>query len=170
MSDPQFQSIHLENQQTRREQFRIARRALEEQCGNQTLAGDLGLLSAGDPGDGPTIDGPIGLAHAYWLTDGTHTHQLSIGVNSVGRLPDNQVVIRDEHISRRHFAIVIHSDGRCEIHDIASKNGTVLNGKKINGPTKIKPDDEITICTRRMTFIAGDPPPSKPKSKASPSA
>ena len=168
MSDPRFHSIHLESQQTRREQFRIARRALEDQCGNQTLAGDLGMIADGDPGDGPTIAGPIGLAHAYWLTDGSHTHQLSVGVNSVGRLPDNQVVIRDEHISRRHFAIVIHSDGRCEIHDIASKNGTVLNGTKINGPTKIAPGDEITICTRRMKFVAGDPPSIKAKSKSIP--
>ena len=165
MSDPRFQSVHLESQQVRREQFRIARRALEDQCGNQTLAGELGMLAVGDAGDGPTIAGPIGLSHAYWLTDGTQTHQLSVGVNSVGRLPDNQVVIRDEHISRRHFAIVIHSDGRCEIHDIASKNGTVLNGTKINGPTNITPGDEITICTRRMKFFAGDPPVSKAKSK-----
>ena len=164
MSDPRFQSVHLEGHQTRREQFRIARRALEEQCGDHTLAGDLGMLAADDPGDGPTLATPLGLSHAYWLTDGSQTHQLSVGVNSVGRLPDNQVVIRDEHISRRHFAIVIHSDGRCEIHDIASKNGTVLNGSKINGPTKLAPGDEITVCTRRMKFGAGDPPVAKSKS------
>jgi pSer/pThr/pTyr-binding forkhead associated (FHA) protein len=164
MSDPRFQSIHLEGHQSRREQFRLARRALEDQCGNQTIAGDLGLLAQGDVGDGPTLAQPLGLAHAYWLSDGSHTHQLSVGVNSVGRLPDNQVVIRDEHISRRHFAIVIHSDGRCEIHDIASKNGTVVNGAKINGPTKLTHGDEITICTRRMKFVAGDQPATKSKS------
>lgn len=164
MSDPRFQSIHLEGHQSRREQFRLARRALEDQLGHQTIAGDLGLLSEGNAGDGPTLAQPTGLSHAYWLSDGTHTHQLSVGVNSVGRLPDNQVVIRDEHISRRHFAIVIHSDGRCEIHDIASKNGTVLNGSKINGPTKLTNGDEITICTRRMKFVAGDQPTAKSKS------
>ena len=60
---------------------------------------------------------------------------------------------------------MIHSDGRCEIHDIASKNGTVLNGTKINGPTKLAPGDEITVCTRRMKFFAGDPPSIKSPSK-----
>ena len=168
MSDPRFHSLHLEGHQARREQFRVARRALEDQCGNQTLAGDLGMLAAAEAGDGPTLAQPVGLAHAYWLSDGQQSHQLSVGVNSVGRLPDNQVVIRDEHISRRHFAIVIHSDGRCEIHDIASKNGTVLNGSKINGPTKLAPGDEITVCTRRMTFFSGDPPAVKSKSKLLP--
>ena len=43
---------------------------------------------------------------------------------------------------------------RCEVHDVASKNGTVLNGKKITGPTKLQPGDQITLCTRKLTFVA----------------
>lgn len=164
MSDERFQSIHLEGQAARREEFRKARNALKDVVGQNTVAGNMGLLSAGDAGDGVTLVQPVGLSHAYWLSDGHVNHQLSIGVNSVGRLPDNQVVIRDEHISRRHFAIIIHSDGRCEIHDIASKNGTVLNGEKIKGPTELSPGDEISVCTRRMKFFAGDPPAIKSKS------
>jgi hypothetical protein len=74
MSDPRFHSLHLEGHQSRREQFRVARRALEEQCGNQTMAGDLGMLSAEAAGDGPTLAVPAGLAHAYWLSDGQQSH------------------------------------------------------------------------------------------------
>jgi hypothetical protein len=167
MSDPRFQSVHLEGQ-PRREMFRQARDLLERACGHQTIAGDLGMLPSCDPGDGPTIATPVGLAHAYWLIDGDKLHQLSLGVNSVGRLPDNQVIIRDEHISRRHFAIVIHSDGRCEIYDIASKNGTVVNGTRIVGPTMINPGDEIAVCTRRFKFHAGDRPDILPLHKSKP--
>jgi pSer/pThr/pTyr-binding forkhead associated (FHA) protein len=66
--------------------------------------------------------------------------------------PDNDVVIRDECVSRRHCAVVIHHDMRVELHDVASKNGTILNGKKIPGPTKIQSGDQITLCGRRLTF------------------
>jgi pSer/pThr/pTyr-binding forkhead associated (FHA) protein len=164
MADERFQSIHLEGQAARREQFREARRALENGLGTHTIAGELGMLASGDAGDGATLVAPTGLSHAYWLTDGAINHQLSVGVNSVGRLPDNQVVIRDEHISRRHFAIVIHSDGRCEIHDIASKNGTCVDGRKVNGMATIQSGQVISVCTKKMRFIAGDPPSVKPKS------
>jgi pSer/pThr/pTyr-binding forkhead associated (FHA) protein len=75
-----------------------------------------------------------------------------MGMNSVGRLPDNDVVIRDECVSRRHCAVVIHHDLRCEIHDVASKNGTILNGKKIPNPSRIQSGDQITLCNRRLTF------------------
>ena len=44
------------------------------------------------------------------------------------------------------------SDLRCEIHDVASKNGTLLNGKKIPGPTRLQSGDQITLCGRRLTF------------------
>ena len=78
---------------------------------------------------------------------------VKIGMNSVGRLPDNDVVIDDPTVSRRHCAVVVHSDLSIELHDVASKNGTLLNGRKINGPTRLKDGDEITLCERRLQFL-----------------
>jgi pSer/pThr/pTyr-binding forkhead associated (FHA) protein len=89
---------------------------------------------------------------AFYLKDGSNVYPLHLGLNSVGRLPDNDVVIRDECVSRRHCAVVIHHDLRCELHDVASKNGTILNGKKIPQPTKLQSGDQITLCNRRLTF------------------
>ena len=152
-ADARFQSVHLEGL-PRREMFRQARDQLNAACGTTTLAGDLKMLSADDPGDGVTMSAPPGAVAQFWLRDGETMHQLALGVNSVGRLPDNGVVLRDEHVSRRHCAVVIHTDGRCEVHDIASKNGTILNGKKISGPTKIRPGDQLDLCTRKLTFVA----------------
>src|SRR6266545_2423415 len=88
----------------------------------------------------------------FYLKDGVNVYPLHLGMNSVGRLPDNDVVVRDECVSRRHCAIVIHSDLRCELHDVASKNGTLLNGKKIPAPTRLQSGDQITLCNRRLTF------------------
>jgi hypothetical protein len=156
MSDPRLQSLHLEGQ-PRRESFRQARLALQAACGTQTLAGDARLL-ADDRLDAPTLapppPGPPAAAgrFAFYLKDGANVYPLHLGLNSVGRLPDNDVVIRDECVSRRHCAVLVHHDLRCELHDVASKNGTVLNGARIPGPTRLQSGDQITLCGRRLTF------------------
>jgi hypothetical protein len=155
MSDPRLQSIHLEGQ-PRRDQFRAARQVLRAACGSHTLAGDVNVLdderleTATVPAvsSTPAVTGRF----AFYLKDGVNVYPLHPGMNSVGRLPDNDVIIRDECVSRRHCAVVIHSDMRCELHDVASKNGTLLNGKKIPGPTRLQSGDQITLCNRRLTF------------------
>ncbi|MFM8272754.1 MAG: FHA domain-containing protein [Gemmata sp.] len=157
MSDPRLQSIHLAGQ-PRRDTFRAARDRLEAACGSQTLAGFAQLLDDSDP-NGPTLVTPEGARPStlaarftFFLKDGVNVYPLHVGMNSVGRLPDNDVVVRDECVSRRHCAVLIHSDLRCELHDVASKNGTLLNGKKIPRPTKIQSGDQITLSDRRLTF------------------
>ncbi len=157
MSDPQLHSLHLEGQ-PRRDAFRAAREKLQSACGSQTLAGDVRLLN--DDLNGSTLVTPVGGASpnplaghfTFYLKDGVNVYPLHLGMNSVGRLPDNDVVVRDECVSRRHCAVLIHSDMRCELHDVASKNGTLLNGKKIPQPTKLQSGDQITLCNRRLTF------------------
>ena len=157
MSDPRLHSLHLEGQ-PRREQFRAARQAIQAACGTHTLAGDLRMLVPDERLDVSTVAAPPGGFPAppgkftFYLKDGSNVYPLHLGLNSVGRLPDNDVVIRDECVSRRHCAIVVHSDLRCELHDVASKNGTLLNGKKIGGPTRLQSGDQITLCNRRLTF------------------
>ncbi|WP_439629253.1 FHA domain-containing protein [Gemmata sp.] len=157
MSDPRLLSVHLDGL-PRRDEFRAARQAIQAACGDQTLAGDLRMLAPGEHLDDPTIAGPPARStqpagrFAFYIKDGANVYPLHFGLNSVGRLPDNDVVIRDECVSRRHCAVVVHHDLRCEIHDVASKNGTVLNGRKIPGPTRIQSGDQIVLCGRRLTF------------------
>jgi hypothetical protein len=144
--------------QPRRDSFRAARQALQAACGSQTLAGDVQLIEDEVRLHASTLAAPAGGANPLtgrftcYLKDGTNVYPLHLGMNSVGRLPDNDVVVRDECVSRRHCAIVIHSDLRCELHDVASKNGTLLNGKKIPAPTRLQSGDQITLCNRRLTF------------------
>lgn len=152
MSDPRFHSLHLEGL-PRLAEFRAARDRMELGCGQMTLGGDLGWLHEDDSGRGETRTYGVNLDRSFWVQDGEHLHTLTVGVNSVGRLPDNSVVIRDECVSRRHCAIVVHRDGSCELHDIASKNGTVLNGAKIHGPTKLRPGDKISLCAKQLVFL-----------------
>ncbi len=154
MPDPQFHSLHLDGL-PRQIEFRAARQRMELGCGQLTLGGDLGWLEDDDSGEGETRPGP-NLNRTFWVQDGERLYTLSVGVNSVGRLPDNSVVLRDECVSRRHCAIVVHRDGSCELHDIASKNGTVLNGARIHGPTKLRPGDKIALCAKQLVFLVRD--------------
>ena len=161
MPDPRLMSLHLEGQ-PRREQFRAARDAIQAACGTHTLAGDARLLDD----DAmlvaativPTLGGypPAGGKFTFYLKDGSNVYPLHFGKNYVGRLPDNDVVIRDECVSRRHCTVLVHTDLRCEIVEMASKNGTVVNGKKIDGPTKLQSGDQIVLCNRRLTFHVTD--------------
>ena len=90
-----------------------------------------------------------------------------VGLNSVGRLPDNDVVIDDATVSRRHCAIVVHSDMSIEIHDVASKNGTLVNGTKLAGPTRLRDGDEIGLSERRLTFLLGGGQQTRPPTPVS---
>jgi pSer/pThr/pTyr-binding forkhead associated (FHA) protein len=95
----------------------------------------------------------------FWLLDKEYIYPLKVGINTVGRSPDNDVVVQDAYISRRHCAILVHAGDGCELHDTASKNGTFVNGKKIAGPTRLASGDEIRICEQRLVFVARSHPP-----------
>jgi hypothetical protein len=155
MTDSQLRSIHLEGL-PRRQDYREARARLKDACGEQTLMGAIGDLPFDHPAmnaDAATLCGPPASQCTYMLIEKDHEYPLGVGINTIGRMSDNGVAIRDEHVSRRHCAIVIHQDGRCEIYDVASKNGTIVNGQKIPGTTPIKDGDLIMLCTRRLTFV-----------------
>ena len=88
-----------------------------------------------------------------WLADDQYIYPLKVGLNTVGRSSDNDVVAADCFISRRHCAILMHTQQECELHDTASKNGTFLNGARIAHPTSLKSGDTIRICDRQFVFV-----------------
>lgn len=49
---------------------------------------------------------------------------------TVGRDPGNDVILRDPKVSRRHAEIVFER-GFFVIHDLASANGTFINGRRV---------------------------------------
>jgi hypothetical protein len=155
--DPRLLSVHLEGN-NRREAFRAARRSVERAAGgHHTLAGEVRLPLGSEANDYRTLapgEVPVQKSDTpCWLMDRGKQIPLKVGLNSVGRLPDNDVVIDDATVSRRHCAIVVHSDLTIEVHDVASKNGTTLNGKKIAAPTRLRDGDEIGLSDHRLTFL-----------------
>src|SRR3954469_23364981 len=162
MSDPRLCSVHLEAL-PRRQDYRRAREQMLGSCGQQTLAVDQAQLDELQalrtrPGD----DKPSPAGAKYWLVDQDGVHDLKVGLNTIGRMPDNDVSVPDGSVSRRHCAIVVHATRGCELYDTASKNGTYINGQRVSGPTALKAGDQIRLCDRQFVFIAGEqtPPPA----------
>jgi hypothetical protein len=154
MPDPCLNSVHLES--PRRQQFRAARQALLNACGGQTIAAQFPApqieLLADHLGAG-VHDDRAGIVVRFWLMDRDRIYPLKIGINTVGRSPDCDVVVEDAFVSRRHCAILVHAGDGCEVHDVASKNGTFLNGAKLANPTRLRHSDEIRMCERQFVFL-----------------
>lgn len=165
MSDPHLDSVHLEA--LRREEFRQARESLLNAVGQETRrAAEIKReLEASAPAHSRTLlhslSERIPPAYEFALMDKDHVYPLKVGLNTIGRLSDNDVIIPDPYLSRRHCAILVHASERCELHDVASKNGTFLNGKKIVSATLLQSGDEIRMCDRQFIFVRRSDLPSE---------
>lgn len=71
---------------------------------------------------------------------------------TIGKLPDNNIVINNAMVSRHHAKIVMDKGGRFEIVDLNSKNGTYVNGRKVRGPMSIVPGDRIVVANSPLTM------------------
>lgn len=75
---------------------------------------------------------------------------------TIGRRPDNHIVLPDTFASGRH-AMIGYLDGRYFIEDLKSSNGTVLNGQRV-GRSPLKDGDVIFIGQQRLEFSDGNAP------------
>ena len=71
---------------------------------------------------------------------------------TVGRDPTNDIRLVDRKLSRIHCQVMIIG-GRCQVADLNSTNGTVVNGSRIRTETWLSLDDEIEIGMTRMRLI-----------------
>lgn len=51
---------------------------------------------------------------------------------SIGRDASNNIVLNDNMVSRNHAQLIVLGEGRVQIKDLGSTNGTFVNGTKIN--------------------------------------
>ena len=68
-----------------------------------------------------------------------------VGTNTVGRHPDNDVVVCGAYVSRRHCAILVYPSGRCEIHDLGSAHGVQVNGQRIASRAPLHAGDQVGV-------------------------
>lgn len=74
--------------------------------------------------------------------------------NSIGRDYENDIVLEDNLVSRRHAIIVRKSDGYY-IEDMSSSNGTSINDIRINDSKKLVDGDLISIGGSKYFFFDG---------------
>ena len=75
---------------------------------------------------------------------------------TLGRSPDNRIVLRDDLASRNHAEVFPQADGWA-VRDLGSRNGTRVNGQLISKPTRITFND--TILVGGSEFVLADNPP-----------
>lgn len=166
MDDPRLNSMHLDL--SRREGFRKARSELLDACGDKTHM----AIEAQDEAEVSktalqNLKGRLPPGMDFVLMDQESVYPLRVGVNTVGRLADNDIVLSDPYVSRRHCAVLIHAGNGGELHDVSSKNGTKLNGRRIDRPTRLNSGDEIGMCECRLVFVANTTPSPSSSSPSS---
>ncbi|TXS47233.1 ABC transporter ATP-binding protein/permease [Streptomyces sp. OR43] len=99
----------------------------------------------------PHAGGPGGAAGAppvYGDRSPTTFHQLALGrVMRIGRALENELVVSDLQVSRHHAEFHATPDGRFEIRDLGSHNGTYVNGQPLSksGSALIGPNDIVGV-------------------------
>ena len=86
----------------------------------------------------------------------------------LGRDPACDIVLDDEAVSKRHASLTFVAEDRMWVlEDTSSKNGTALNGARLEMPTVVSHGDVVQLGPRRLRFVAHE---TIPKLKADPSA
>lgn len=89
------------------------------------------------------------------LLKGDRNEEIALGVDAVtiGRRPENQLVLADVAASGRHARIVLEQ-GQYFVEDLKSSNGTLVNGNRITRHALCH-GDTITIGRQTMEFVDG---------------
>jgi pSer/pThr/pTyr-binding forkhead associated (FHA) protein len=155
MNHPSLNSVHLHSL-PRRDDYRRARDVLLRARGDQTVIAERAARLAEQATAAPRTKAELsatGQRTRYFLKDGETLRPLKIGMNIIGRFPDSDMVLSEAHMSRRHCAVVVHAASGCELHDLASKNGTYLNGQRLTHPVWLVAGDQLRLCDRVFTFV-----------------
>jgi ABC-type multidrug transport system ATPase subunit/pSer/pThr/pTyr-binding forkhead associated (FHA) protein len=109
---------------------------------------------AGGPPAAPPQQQPVGAPPQHAAGSGgagrsaTTFHHLTVGrVTRIGRALENELVVSDLQVSRYHAEFMATPDGRFELHDLGSHNGTYINGQPMpkNGRQLLNQNDTVGI-------------------------
>lgn len=148
MSDPRLNGSHLGC--TRHELYDAAVDDLLDDRGPITSEADPLARPPRNPRtprrrEAPGAGGTYALVN---LADGRR-YPLRVGINTIGRFAENDIVLDVRAVSRRHCAIVVHATGGCEVYDTASRNHIMVNRQVVDrGP--LLPGDVLFLAGQRF--------------------
>ena len=77
---------------------------------------------------------------------------LKSGKSTIGRSEKADVIINDVYLSGLHAEVLIDGN-QCSIKDLSSKNGTTLDGKKVeNNPMPLRSGSKIQCGSTKLIF------------------
>jgi hypothetical protein len=75
------------------------------------------------------------------------------GESVVGRDPECALRIPSGLVSRQHARFVV-ARGQATLEDLGSKNGTLLGGRRVQGPAPLSDGDEIRIGPALLVYCS----------------
>ena len=91
-----------------------------------------------------------------WVTYNNRRYHLRRGETTIGRSPYCSIVLEGKQASRQHAALLF-TEGKLEIQDLKSRNGTLVNGQPVKAVCRLNIGDTITIGDEVMTITAEAP-------------
>ncbi len=83
---------------------------------------------------------------------------LNVGETGVGRSIDNDVILTDIAVSRKHVKVLVDEDSLPRLRDLGSGNGTLVNGRRVH-EVMLHDGDRIEIGeTVLVVRVPGDEP------------
>jgi pSer/pThr/pTyr-binding forkhead associated (FHA) protein len=76
-------------------------------------------------------------------------------VTLAGRHPDSDIFLDDVTVSRRHAELRRRSDGKVELHDVGSLNGTYVNRERTD-ETVLSAGDEVQIGKFKLVYLVAE--------------
>ena len=101
--------------------------------------------------DGGSVYDPAAVARYRLRYQGSDL-ELPPGAFVIGRSSTCNLALDDALVSRRHATITNKSDG-VWVEDLGSRNGVVVNGNRIPGPTKLAHLDRVTVGSHDMVLV-----------------
>jgi pSer/pThr/pTyr-binding forkhead associated (FHA) protein len=118
------------------------------------------LFSSERSGSYPAV--PVGPAHLLERRAGI-AHDLTSGAIGIGRDRSNAVVVRDPTASRFHAEIRREAGGY--VLRPRGSSGTLLNGKRIGAPERLRDGDQIEIANVEFRFLSSPMPLDAPRAE-----
>ena len=100
-----------------------------------------------------------------WLTvlsgpDAGSSSEVSDTEATIGRDEGCEIVLTDPQVSRRHALVKPLGDGRFELSDLGSSNGTYLDGRRVDVPTVLEGTQQIQVGDTVLAAAASQEPDS----------
>jgi hypothetical protein len=88
-----------------------------------------------------------------------HAIDLDRARTTIGRVAENDVQLVDDKVSRHHAVIELQDGGHVVLRDLASRNGTFVDGVRLSGSRVLTGGERLRFGDEQLRVDAGPPVP-----------